>query len=681
MILICTVGSCVATALASPVDEVWEAPPPSAGVISRGSAFVEPDLAEVHTKSTMDWVFVVGAGGMGVGDGLRVEDPVFHGMRISKHSLVQLDPSACTPMVSSDPSTALVTASATGDVRLELARSTDSPDIHAFAYTDVWITEGSLDPGEEIRLRFGDTEAGEDCGHQTPDRAFEQIRWRGWEWVDAARLFATMPETPTYDVLPQTTPSALYAVGPSRIGAGEEARVKVAVLDVYGNALDRWEGEVVVQGPDGEGRVSLEPGALAWADLYFQFDEPGIYRLEVEATGGLQGRTNPIQVLEQAPDRRLYWGDIHTHHGHSTELEGGLWHDQNVAYGRDVMGLDVTSESMKGEPLEIEAGAVWAQLRDNCTVYSEPGVHISLLGWEWMGNGHGHHNIYYDGCEGELGGLGLPNLAEEDGLWAWLDDHEERTGLRAVTIPHASLYTGFDWYRARGVAPDQDERYRTTAEVYSAWGSSMDPASEAGSVPNALKEGVRVGFIGASDNHTGWMGNTIWSEKNTPPGLGAFWATELTSEEIFAALSERRTYATTGARILVDYWLEDGEQRIEAGEAYLGPYGRPLLHWQVAGTDTLRQVRLLAVEVGGSGGVVELEVVYPNSLDAEGSLDLRKRDWPGGAMAVWLEAEQEDGEHAWSSPIWLEQECGCGGGSAGWLLLPLFVVAGRRRSS
>jgi len=61
-----------------------------------GSAWLDPATAEVESKATFHYYYQVGAGGMEVGDGIRLHDPEFQGIRWSQWGTDVLDASACT---------------------------------------------------------------------------------------------------------------------------------------------------------------------------------------------------------------------------------------------------------------------------------------------------------------------------------------------------------------------------------------------------------------------------------------------------------------------------------------------------------------------------------------------------------------------------------------------------------
>ena len=133
-------------------------------------------------------------------------------------------------------------------------------------------------------------------------------------------------------------------------------------------------------------------------------------------------------------------------------------------------------------------------------------------------------------------------------------------GVQAVSIPHATPFTGHDW-------KVRDDDLRPVAEIYSAWGNSLDETM-LGNVAIGLRHGQRMGFIGASDNHEGFIGNDLQG-KNVLGGLGAIQATELSSRALIEAMQRRSTYATTGDRILVRFQVEDGSAIYGAGDEWV----------------------------------------------------------------------------------------------------------------
>jgi hypothetical protein len=68
-----------------------------------------------------------------------------------------------------------------------------------------------------------------------------------------------------------------------------------------------------------------------------------------------------------------------------------------------------------------------------------------------------------------------------------------------------------------------------------------------------LRRGLRFGLVAGSDSHTGRPGGSAQDVRPYQGGLCAVWAGELTRRSIFEALRARRTYALTGARIILRF--------------------------------------------------------------------------------------------------------------------------------
>ena len=131
--------------------------------------------------------------------------------------------------------------------------------------------------------------------------------------------------------------------------------------------------------------------------------------------------------------------------------------------------------------------------------------------------------------------------------------------------------------------------------------------------------------IGASDDHRSHPGQPHF-------GLAAVTAPELTREAIFDGLYERRSYATTGARILLDFRVNDApmgaETSAESQEpvaisagASDGTVGRirptsrlPRLSVSVHGTDIIESVEVLRYSEP-DGGFTVIADFQPNALD------------------------------------------------------------------
>jgi hypothetical protein len=84
----------------------------------------------------------------------------------------------------------------------------------------------------------------------------------------------------------------------------------------------------------------------------------------------------------------------------------------------------------------------------------------------------------------------------------------------------------------------------------------------------AFRRGYRMGLIASSENRVRMPGRSYPGDRqvHTPfaGGLCAIWARENTRESLVAVLGSRRCYATTGARIIVKFYVrvfqQDGQR-------------------------------------------------------------------------------------------------------------------------
>jgi hypothetical protein len=168
-----------------------------------------------------------------------------------------------------------------------------------------------------------------------------------------------------------------------------------------------------------------------------------------------------------------------------------------------------------------------------------------------------------------------------------------------------------------------------------------------------LGAGYRPGVIGGSDCHAGHPGHTDWLRHTRAYwcGLAAVYARELTREAIWEALLARRCYATSGPRVIVGLRAGDAWMGAEVPIAAMpkrarkraGAAGERIFDLEVVGTAPLKRVTLIkngqpCVILPGEGQVLRTRVSDASATDAP--------------AFYYLRVEQEDGEMAWSSPLW-----------------------------
>jgi hypothetical protein len=368
---------------------------------------------------------------------------------------------------------------------------------------------------------------------------------------------------------------------------------------------------------------------------------------------GIAGRSNPVGVGWS--DRDVYWGEIHVQ-GYDSIGVGTL--EETFEWGRDVEGLDFCSTANHYGGRYPVTSDRWADLVATTDRYNDPGSFTTFVGFEGGGSG-GDLNVYYRGDTGDFysGKEGEPSVVRRDGEWVALEEYCESSADLwsyldsfdgdAIAFPHHPRTAGFgltEWGEFR-------EGYQRLVEIYSAWGDSEVGGEH--SVRTALDRGHRFGFTGGTDSHDGQPANGP-HEFNRGSGLTAVYAEEHTRDGIFEALQERRTYATTGARTLLDVdvnGLSMGRER--------------------TATDADREARTIEVRVAGTREIEGIDVVRNGEVvatrepageraavtwtdDSTLGEHLCSRDHPDDRDSAYyyVRVRQADRHVAWASPVW-----------------------------
>src|SRR5262249_42961535 len=151
-----------------------------------------------------------------------------------------------------------------------------------------------------------------------------------------------------------------------------------------------------------------------------------------------------------------------------------------------------------------------------------------------------------------------------------------------------------------------------------------------------LNRDLRFGFIAASDSH-GLLWHHGIARQRDPfrTGLTAVLAEDCTRQAIMRALRQRRCYATSGAKILID--LRANGQAMGSELVSQSPIE---LQAHVQGTS-----RLIRLEWFGPDGLLQSVETSQDSVQTQTELLAR---W------VYLRVTQQDGQMAWTSPIFVD---------------------------
>ncbi|NKB34392.1 MAG: DUF3604 domain-containing protein [Pseudomonadales bacterium] len=391
------------------------------------------------------------------------------------------------------------------------------------------LIEGELDRGSSVTITYGDRSQG-GPGIQTPTFESERMPLPLYVDLDGSSEWRSLPITP-FEIIGGET-NGVHGFAPSVVEPGEMFELSVRAQDRYFNRAtgDIPAFEVLIN----DTVVATTPaGSDAITLLDLSLNETGAHWISIRSEdGSISGEGNPI-LVEENPELRIYWGDTHGHSGYS---EGIGTVDYFMRFARDDARLDYVTHSE--HDVSLDAGE-WDLIRRTSAEYDEPGKFIPFLGWEWTRHTRfgGHHNVLFRNIEDQtpVSALEFPVLSS---LYAEL--HERHDPNNIVVIPHAHNPGDFR---------QSDPQLEPIIEIMSMHGS-FQWFMEA-----YLSHGHEVGVVAASDDHLSRPGYSAPHRDSLAQrgGLGAVLAPERSRDAIFDGMKAKRTYATTGDRIILDF--------------------------------------------------------------------------------------------------------------------------------
>lgn len=452
------------------------------------------------------------------------------------------------------------------------------------AYVRPWVkgivvdvTDGALSPGDVVELIWGDTSGGSPgASAQSYAEGAAPVR----VLVDpfATNVYYDVPGETGVEVLPGPA-AALVATVSSTSHATGLARMSVRAIDRFGNVAVAYRGSVTVS-LQGKTVAVLDFAAADKGVRSLMLDVPkasGPVRFDVADERGMTATSNPI--VAGPAERTLFWGDTQ---GQTGETVGAGSLTEFFEYARDCVQLDFVTHSANDFQVERDAYAEVLEVTDK---YTQNGSFVAFGGFEWSGNtptGGDHNVLYADNTSAPLlrsSHALLYDLSDVDTDCRTISDvysHLRSENIDALTVAHVG---------GRVANLDLIE-------------TDMTPVLEMTSVHgwfewfalDALRKGLTVGLIAASDDHSGRPGGSFPSLPvfGVRSGLAAVRSDELSRQGIMKALRRRDCYATTGERIVLS--VASGEHRM--GEAWDADTA-PVIEVSVAGTAPIESIQVI----------------------------------------------------------------------------------------
>lgn len=451
-----------------------------------------------------------------------------------------------------------------------------------------------------------------------------------------------------------------------------DGTVMVAQIDRYGNPTEPpADDEITVRmGAEVRSAAAIQCTAAtvfsSWEDAA-AVRRPGVRAIATD-TAGHQARSNAFPVaLDGTP---ITFGDLHWHTDFSPDGQRSLI--DALTSARDELGLDFAGPTDHLSPDGTYAHRLPLEQAEICRRFDDPGSFCTLPGVELSGR-YGHVNLYAADFDTFLE---IVKRFAHELLPAW---RERVTGYplevlaalcpegRAMIVPH---HTNVDAAVGEGVLRDDGRPFwyafqwpyvtpllrqgLRLVEIVQNRGAFETEARDpdwrvrwggfGGSAQTALLRGHRVGFIGGTDNHLGWP--TRLPDAPGYGGLVAVQAPTLAPAALFAALYNRRCYATSGARIVADATLNGAPIGSELRQAPGAPRDFEI---RIHGTAPIAAVQVISM------GVVLADLPVPDeTLDLSLTWSDERPGRPLDDVHYYVRARQTDGHCVWLSPWWVD---------------------------
>jgi len=486
------------------------------------------------------------------------------------------------------------------------------------------VKEGALREGDEVLLHVGRRGG---------------FRWtplagrREWKVIIARHPDepeARLPEPVIVDVLP-LEPDRLDVLVPGTAARGQVISGCVSVRDRFDNRVPLSDTATIHLGDE----TCKAPLVNGYAEVPMRMPDAAVARA-VARCGVLphESVSNPCVC---GKPMQVYFGDLHCHDFLSA-AEG--YPDQVYRWAKEDKRLDFVSVSIQSHG--YHDNEKWAIVKCMNERFLEEGRFVTFLAFEWQHSHFGDKVVHY------LGG-DQPYLPVDDpryGTPAKL--YEALRSSDALVIGHHPSYPrdvhvpGTDY---SAVETDVER----LCEIWSMHGSSegyepddrplvhVDPRN---TVLCALKSGLRVGLVAGSDTHSARPCGSAREPRPYWGGLCAVWAESLTRRSVFDALRARRTYALTGARIVMEMTVNGSPMGSEIPPA--------------------KDVEVI-LEVHAPGEIASVELLKDGDVLREdrprGALDYRialdEHTGPEGRAFYHARVRQRDGHLAVCSPVWV----------------------------
>jgi hypothetical protein len=336
----------------------------------------------------------------------------------------------------------------------------------------------------------------------------------------------------------------------------------------------------------------------------------------------------------------IYRGDMHRH----TDVSQDFKYDGSLIevyrYGLDSAAFDYIAATDHQTGFDHEF--TWWQNQKLADLFFLPARFTPLFAYERsLRFPNGHRNIVF----AYRGVRTLPIPPEEAaGKTGAAGLFEHLRSNRGISMPHSSATDqGTDWR-------DNDPEVEPLIEIYQGYRTSYEyegapraastlnqHAQKSGWQPsgfwwNALAKGYKLGVQASSDH---------WS---THISYACLLAETHTREGLMEAIRKRHAYAATD-NIILDFRARTGTETRIMGDAFTTT-SAPQLQVRAIGTGAIQQVDIIKNQKF-------IYTVRPGTRQS--TFEFTDQEFGSGESYYYVRVLQENGQLAWSSPIWIKK--------------------------
>ena len=371
------------------------------------------------------------------------------------------------------------------------------------------------------------------------------------------------------------------------------------------------------------------------------FTEPAIEAIPSHNSESADVRTiRQYKITSAGREYRIYRGDMHRHTDVSQDFkyDGSLLEAYRYAIDSAAFDYLAVTDHQAGYDQEF----TWWQTQKLVDLFSVAGAFTPLYSYERsVLYPNGHRNVIF----AERGVRTLPIPEDEASgkigaaaLYAYLKKNH------GISMPHSTgTDQGTDWR-------DNDPEVEPLVEIYQGYRNSYEyegaprsatelnkAAQKSGWEPagfwwNALAKGYKLGVQASSDH---------WS---THISYACLVAENFTRAGLLDAIRKRHAYGATD-NIVMDFRASAGGQDHIMGDAFTTA-SAPKFAIHVTGTCAIKQVDLIKNRTF-------IYTMRPGTKQV--SLEFTDRTLGPGESWYYARVLQEDGQLAWSSPVWITQ--------------------------